>query len=188
MAGKVQVIDRDLGWGKVKQVFAEKGDKPSAVRVGIQGDGAVKTEGGMSLVDIATVHEFGSTDGRIPQRSFIRSTFDKNKKQYQKLVNEMARQVLDGKVDADSGLGLIGQKFVADVKKTIRDGIEPPLAQSTIAGRTKKIKALAGNANQSAATAAAEHLENTGELPAGAVTPLIDTGRLINSIRSTVER
>ena len=35
-----------------------------------------------SMVDLAAVHEFGTKDGKIPQRSFIRSTCDAKQKKY----------------------------------------------------------------------------------------------------------
>src|SRR4051812_36975227 len=37
------------------------------------------SEGGMTNAEIALVNEFGSQDGRVPERSFIRSTFDRNR-------------------------------------------------------------------------------------------------------------
>lgn len=183
----VTITDKDRGYKKLQKVFSKQAEKPAAVRVGVQGSDAMQLHGKVTVVDIATVHEFGSIDGRIPQRSFIRSTFDKNRAHYQKVINKIARDVLDEKLDAARALGLLGEKFVADIKAAIRAHIDPPLADSTIRARTGKIKNLAGNKNQSAATAAMAHLDSTGALPSGAITPLIDTGRLINSIRSVPE-
>lgn len=175
------VIDRDLGWKKFKKSILKVASRPVAIRVGVQGDD--KASGGASLVNIATVHEFGSTDGVIPQRSFIRSTFDSNLRKYERLVDAMTKSVLLNNTTAERSLGLIGMKFVADVKATIRAGIDPPLAESTLKARMSKVEALAGNKNQSAATAAADNPTTPGT-----VIPLIDTGHLIASIRSVVER
>ena len=36
-----------------------------------------KTEDGESLANIAEIHEFGTKDGRIPERPFLRPSFDK---------------------------------------------------------------------------------------------------------------
>ncbi len=180
---KVRVIDDAREWKKLEKVFAKNSRKPATVSVGVQGDDVAGAGGDLSLVDQATVHEFGSMDGRIPQRSFIRSTFDRKTATYQRLVNDVARKVLDGVIDADTALGLIGEKFVSDVKATIRAGINPPLADSTLAMRNRKIAKLSGSKNQSKATEA-----TAAGFPSGSVTPLIDTGRMINSIRAVVEQ
>lgn len=188
MATKAELIDIDRGWLKTKRAFTKK-DRNARVRVGIQGDGKIRGLGaGIDMVALASVHEFGSLDGRIPQRSFIRSTFDQNKGHYQKLINKLAEKVFDDKMTAEQALGLIAQKFIADIKAKILAGIDPPLAEMTIERRTKKIRNLADNKNQTKAAKAIAHLDKHGELPSGSITPLVDTGRMINSIRAVYDR
>jgi hypothetical protein len=179
-------IDRDRGWAAFKRVFSEN-KNGAAIRVGLQSEDEAQLQGRPNMATLGTIHEFGSSDGRIPARSFIRSTFDERLNQYTKLIQKAGKAISAGQIHPLAALGLIGEKFVGDIKAKIRDHIDPPLSDFTIAERTKKIEALAGRPNQSAATAAIEHLEDRGELPEDAITPLIDTGRMINAIRAVPE-
>lgn len=84
----------------------------------------------LSLAQIATVNEFGG--GNVPERSFMRSTFDENRSKYQKRLERFLVQVIDGKIDLDRALGLMGTIVVRDVKVKIRDLRDPPNAPLTI--------------------------------------------------------
>ena len=102
-----------------------------AVEVGIFGDG----EYGM----IARVHEFGTTIQTkkasivIPERSFMRSTFDEKEKEWSKFILKQLQNVLDFKIDVQTMLGRLGAKMVADIQEKITDIRTPPNAASTIA-------------------------------------------------------
>lgn len=102
-----------------------------AVEVGIFGDG----EYGM----IARVHEFGTTIQTkkativIPERSFMRSTFDEKEKEWSKFILKQLQNVLDFKTDVQTMLGRLGAKMVADIQEKITDIRTPPNAASTIA-------------------------------------------------------
>ena len=78
----------------------------------------------------------------IPERSYIRSTFD-NKKYLQELKKKLQapfEQVLNGKRDAETILELIGLQYVANVRRTIRDMKEPENHPQTEAIKNKKGK------------------------------------------------
>lgn len=152
MAGAVADIDH--GYAKAIEAFGEG----ATVRCGIQGSDAVREhddKSRLSVVEIATVHEFGSSDGRIPQRSFLRSTFDESQAELSKLLSRLGSQVAALKMSTEQAVELIGLRYVDLVKAKIRNHIAPLLAESTI---VKK----------------------------GSSTPLIDTGRLIGSLRAVV--
>jgi hypothetical protein len=68
----------------------------------------------------------------IPERSFIRSTIDEHAEQYHELVKKLAGMVIDGKMMTRQALGLLGARVVADIKRRIQRGIDPPLKQATI--------------------------------------------------------
>lgn len=122
----------------------------------------------LTLVEVASVHEFGSQDGSIPERSFLRSTADRKGETYIKAAAQAIGQALDqisirgiGPV-ADTfaaALDPIGLRVVRDVQTTIRDQGPgwKPLAAVTIKRK-------------------------------GSSKALIDTGRLRQSIRHTVRR
>lgn len=131
------------------------------VKVGVlasKGGEAKHEDGKMSLIEIAATHEFGSSDGRIPERSFIRQTFFVNaREELVKMQAELAKKIVTGGMDPLKALGILGTWGAAAVKKTITDQMTsgPENAPSTIARK-------------------------------GSSTPLIDTGLLKNSVSHEV--
>ncbi len=150
------VREKDLGWNELKKHLKalEQGD--SYVKAGVLGDSG-SHEGGLTNVELALIHELGTRNGHIPERSFIRSSFDKNKAEYLETLKKLFKGVYENKMDVPRALGLMGVKMAADIKKGITKGagIPPPNAPSTIAAK-------------------------------GSSRPLDDTGRLVNSISHAV--
>jgi hypothetical protein len=104
------------------------------VAVGILQD--EKRDDGFSMVDLALVHEYGSRNGRIPQRSFIRSTCDAKRKAHASLIGRLQRKYIDGKLTMKQALTQLGEVVAKDMVLAINRGIDPELADSTI--RRKK--------------------------------------------------
>lgn len=122
------------------------------VRVGIVGESDSK------LLTIAAVNEYGAnikitpkmrkflpsigifvkketTHIVIPERSYIRSTFD-NKKVFANLRTKLQpflKRILSGENEPEDVLDFIGLNLVSAVKKTIVDMKEPPNHPATIA-------------------------------------------------------
>lgn len=142
------MTDRDVGYRRLlKSVM---GAPTIRVTVG------VRARQGADLVKYAAVNEFGSEDGHVPERSFLRSTVRNNWRKYAALLGKAGqRLILDGE-DVDVAFGRVGIVVVADVQRTIRGRVPPPNAPSTIARK-------------------------------GSSTPLVDTGRLRQSIDHEVE-
>lgn len=169
--GVFAVKERDRG---MKEIFKRVRDMHGDVKVavGIRGESAydrVKSikEGGiyvapdaLLLVDIATIHEYGteSKGGYIPERSFIRATVDDNRLRYEDFLYRMALQILDPKkkLDPKRALALLGELVKSDIQRRIRKGIAPELSD-----RTKEARQRAGNTS---------------------TIPLIVTGQLIGGI------
>lgn len=130
--------------------------------VGIRQDkGSDVIDASLTLAAIATVNEFGSSDGHVPERSFLRSTVDKHEVKYFKRVRDIVGEAPIKRLSGNPGsirgwlkreFGRLGLEAVKDVRETITQMDSPPNAPSTI--RAKK----------------------------GADNPLIDTGRLRQSI------
>jgi hypothetical protein len=159
---------RDIDRGYKALVRALHASPKYAVEVGIlPEDGAVADEDGITLAGYATVNEFGSADGRVPQRSFLRSTVDENREKYLQMTARAAARSLSDSVLAQGDgavervlldeLGRLGLRGERDVKRKIRDLRDPPNAPMTI-----KLK--------------------------GSSNPLIDTGRMRRNIRSRVSK
>ena len=132
MSARNTVKVKDTGWNKLKRTCSKVNEK--VVAVGIQGKEAEQDHGGTTNVLIGSVHEFGAPNKGIPQRSFIRSTETKNRKKYQKELDEAAGKCIDGK-DFEAALLLVGEQFRADIINAIKKGIPPPLSAATIAKR-----------------------------------------------------
>ncbi len=137
------------------------------VHVGVlaaKGGNATHANSGMTLVELAATHEFGSSDGHVPERSFIRSTlYVRSAQALAEKIEAAAKLVIAGKLEAKRALELLGTFAASEIKNTITmnesDGYGeypyPPLADSTIAAK-------------------------------GSSVPLIDTGQLKNSITYAV--
>lgn len=85
------------------------------------------------VAQVAFWNEFGSDNGHIPERSFLRSTIKKNHKKYIVQEGIVVRKVIEGSLDLKTGLGKIGAMAVGDVQKTIFHFKTPGNAPATIA-------------------------------------------------------
>lgn len=134
-----------LGSGKVKVgVLANKGGGAN--------------HGGISMAELAAIHEYGSPAAGVPERSFIRRTFAAKEDDVAKMAARLAAGVFSGQMSATRALEILGAFGATEVKKTITEGagVPPPNAPSTIAKK-------------------------------GSSRPLVDTGRLLGSIQWEVE-
>jgi hypothetical protein len=125
---KGELIDRDKGWRAMKKRVAQ--DAGTTVSVGVQGADADADHGGITMAQLAGVHEFGSNN--IPERSFLRFTILANQKRYLELMRQLGNGILIGRFDVPTALGIFGEQVVSDVKARITSNIAPALAPSTI--------------------------------------------------------
>ena len=155
--GAEALLGRLARAGRVELRVGIQGSKAAEVVRRIRGEGfslersAGPASNAPTVVEIAAFHEFGR--GRNPERSFIRSTVDSQKRKLADLERRLAKRLLEGTITERRGLGLIGAWLAAQMQGTIQRGIAPRLKDST--------------------------LERKGP---GKTTPLIDTGRLVQSI------
>jgi hypothetical protein len=118
-----------------------------------------KTEAdGTSLALVAAVNEFGSADGRIPERPAFRRGLGSAgaRAAYRRLNQRNLKRVADGTMDGRAALGQLGLLGVSLVQREIRDGHFTPNAPSTIARK-------------------------------GSDKPLVDSGQLIGGISFKIE-
>lgn len=150
----------DAKWKELRRKVIEMA-AGSHVKVGVLADkgGDQTTDGGITLVELAAIHEYGSPAANIPERSFIRRTFDAEKaRELAAMQGKLVGAIVEGKMSVPRALELLGQWAAAAVKKTITSGphIPPPLKPATVAAK-------------------------------GSDRPLVDTGQLVNSITYKVE-
>lgn len=172
-----RVVDVDRGYAAMmRRARALQG---AAVRIGVleakgrapvtRRNSAGEILGGGSaftMVALASVHEFGSLSANVPERSFLRTTFDDQRARYHALMRRVLRLYIIGRIPLRSALGLVGLQFENDVRARIRGGLRPGLAASTLRARRRRGK---------------------GNRKFAGHKPLIDTGRLIGSISHEVK-
>lgn len=130
MPGKV--FDKDTGYRRIKRNF-QRLMQGRSVTIGIQGSqGTQKHKGGITNAALGFIHEFGAPGAGVPQRSFLRSTVDRNRGQIKRMLEKAARNAVDTG-DLDQRLAIVGEKVRSEVIETIDKsiGIEPN-APSTI--------------------------------------------------------
>lgn len=125
------IVDRDMGYREAMRRLL--GESDSHVYVGIRQDqGETVAEGDdINLAGIAAVNEFGSDDGHIPERSFLRSTVDENRSEYADVLQRLVENHVDGKAHIDDSINELGVRAVRDVQTKIRTLREPENADST---------------------------------------------------------
>lgn len=139
-----------------------------AVTVGVHDDAGQHDGSDVTVAEVSATHEFGS--GRIPERSFLRSTFDRKEPQIRDAMYDAVNEVAQDRLDPQQAMDRVGMVARSMVQDTMRAGINPPLAPSTLAAR--EAKAAHGGGLQSMQ---------------GKHTPLIDSGQLLASITHKVE-
>lgn len=146
------------GGQRLQQRMAEiqkRLERNSGVYVGVP-SGAGQYEDGASLAVIGAVQEFGSADGRIPERSFLRVPLRSNRDLFAKIFRNQIPLVVSGELTMRQFMEQLGARGVGVSQEAISAGIAPPNAPSTIAQK-------------------------------GSSQPLVDTGRLRQSITYVVE-
>lgn len=123
----VQVRETDRGYAELKRAMIALRAGGAYAKAGILGDGA--------LAMIAVVHEFGAEDRGIPERSFMRASFNQHRDEYIGALAKLCRGVYEGKGTVRQALTVVAMQMARDQKALIRagEGIPPPNAPATIA-------------------------------------------------------
>ncbi len=122
-----RIIDRDMGYGDMKLRLQTM--RGSYTKVGIQADD--KAQDGVSdLVTVAAANEFGTED--IPERSFMRSTFDEERDQLADITDAEAQAVIAGRKSVETSLQLIGEYYQSRIQAKIHSHPPPPNDPETI--------------------------------------------------------
>lgn len=109
-------------------VLAEKGSVPKRERTKTG-----EKDGDATLVEVAVYNEFGTSDGRVPERSFIRYTADANKDEWAKFSDKLRAAVVQGRATVEWALGIMGERIKSDIQARIRSNVPPENKPSTIA-------------------------------------------------------
>lgn len=158
---KMTIKIRDTGWDKIA-AQAKRAARNKRVHVGVLGDADGPGDGTLGLPGIAAVHEFGSSDGVIPERSFLRASFDENEEKLEDMMAKLAGQVLVGRRTVEEALEILGLAFSSMVRKfiTAGDPIPPPNVPAVAARKQA--------------------------MGAGDIRTLVDTGAMVQAISHAV--
>lgn len=101
----------------------------------------VRSPAPITLAQLAAVHEFGSSDGRIPQRSFLGSTLDEQDRNIKRMIKAAALKVSLGESSKKKAIGVICQKLLDLFVAKIKSNVPPPLKDATVKakGSTKTL-------------------------------------------------
>ncbi len=99
---------------------------PNSVKVGLPKDSNAYPDG-TSVILVGAVHEFGSPSRSIPQRSFLRSTIQEQRRPYKRLFRKLTKKIIQGKLSLKKALNLVGLTVQTDVREKITDIKKPIL-------------------------------------------------------------
>lgn len=105
------------------------------LQVGIPDDGTMHSGGGISLVALGILHEFGQGD--IPERSWLRSWFDANQSFIKSSLFTMVRAVAAGTLTKEEAINKLGKVWVGQVEEGITNRIPPPNLPATLAAKAR---------------------------------------------------
>lgn len=86
------------------------------ITVGIHANDGAQLEGTLSIAQIMTVHEFGSEDGTIPQRSWLRAWFDGAGELTSGLIRDLSAQIAKGNLKASTAARRLGAICVGQIQ------------------------------------------------------------------------
>ena len=127
------VVDRDFGFRRVMRFLT---GKHRYVDVGVVGENSARDTGKLDNVDLGTIHEFGSEQGKvkIPERSFLRRTFDDKSMPLYAL--ELRNRAMDCLPPVNKNwlaeLDEFGRNALGDLLDVFDIELEPPLSPVTI--------------------------------------------------------
>lgn len=126
-------FDKDKGYKELMTRF-ELNDGKLSVNIGFLRSSAFYAgKDNITVAQVAAINEFGSNDGHVPERSFMRSSIDANKKQIERLLNKLSGKCVDGTMTPKKALGLVGEFVKSKMVSKINAGVPPDNAESTIA-------------------------------------------------------
>lgn len=131
ISADVTILNRQKIEDAMKKLAERLSESDQVVLVGVP-KGAGVYEDGLTIATIAAVNEFGSADGHIPERPFLRPAVEEGTHEYLKLVEKEMPDIAEGKHPMSRLLNRLGILAVGHVQKKIVEGPFTPNAPSTI--------------------------------------------------------
>src|SRR5690348_6338928 len=113
--------DDDRVWEKLKSDLGPLAEGETCIKAGVVGGAAAEQrKDGITNAELATIHEFGAPQAHIPARSFIRSTFDNKRVEYERALQELTCRLFRGELNAAGllvALDGLGSRIAEDIRK-----------------------------------------------------------------------
>lgn len=136
---------------------------------------------------IAYIQDNGAPEANIPQREFMKPAMYKAQVEVVTFMEQMARKIIHTPrpETVKQGFGIIGLRVVAAIQARIREGIPPPLAESTLAARANR--GGKGKGRKGAVLELARRAR--GEAPSTEFAkPLVDTSQLLRAATYVIRK
>jgi len=124
-----RVTVRDRGYNRLMRRLQRKNSQ-AEVTVGVHDDAGSHGDGA-SVAEIAAFHELGLG---VPERSWLGGWVDENEAENKTALRQVGKDLIKGRIGSvEQGLERFGHAAVGGIQQRISDGIEPELADSTVA-------------------------------------------------------
>ena len=144
-------------------------------------------ENGLPVAQAAQWNEFGTSTA--PARPFMRPTAIEQKASWAETAAQLAKQVLKGVSNGFQAMQILTLKAQGDVGKTIANLYSPPLSPVSIELRAMKKRDPGLVITARTVGIAAARVREPGYVtPDVSTKPLNDTGHMINTLSSVVEK
>lgn len=94
-------------------------------------EGEIHPESELTIAEIGAVNEFGTRDGRVPERSWLRRSVRENQSAWDAALDRVRDKVLAGE-NLFPLLMAFGERVASDIRGTIDKVLSPPKAESTL--------------------------------------------------------
>lgn len=95
-------------------------------------------ENGATMAYVATIHENGVPEKKIPPRPMLKPTVDDNEAAWAQTARILADKVVKGKLSVRKLMEQLGALAAGNLRTTIGEVMNPPLAKKTIEARQRK--------------------------------------------------
>jgi hypothetical protein len=120
---------------RLQDLVRELGARPRHIAVGVIGSKAAEqhkgSPSGTTVADVASWNHGGTST--IPARPFLTIAFEKYGARLREVQTRLGKGLVEGKIDLDRALEILGLEAVSLVKRTITEHVAPPNAASTVA-------------------------------------------------------
>lgn len=171
------------GAARLEHLLAEL-DGDMHVKVGFPESAKYPDKNATPVAYVAVIQENGVEELGIPPRAFFAATILRCLEKWTEVVETGAKAVAAGKASARAVLAKLGSLAVLDVKQSIREMNDPPLAASTIKARERKMNKQTAE-EEKAMTESGR--KSSGKVVKTTDNPLQETEYMLNHVTFVVE-